>query len=49
VTWADVAVAGAFVLGLAGGAIATIRVMRHVLSYLQREETKRNEAHRRRE
>ena len=48
-TWSDVAVAGAFVLGIAGGAIATIRVMRHVLSYLQREEAKRDEPHRRRE
>lgn len=37
-TWADVAVAGAFVLGLVGGALVTIRITRYVLEYLRREQ-----------
>jgi hypothetical protein len=37
-TWSDVAIAAAFVLGLTGGAIATIRITRYVLEYLRREQ-----------
>jgi hypothetical protein len=37
VTWADVAVAAAFVLGAVAGVVATIRVTRFVLEYLRRE------------
>jgi len=37
VTWADVAVAGAFVLGMVAGTVATIRVTRFVLEYMRRE------------
>lgn len=36
-TWDDVWVAGAFVLGLIGGSLVTIRVTRYVLEYLRRE------------
>ena len=36
-TWADVAVAGAFVLGLVGGSLVTIRITRYVLEYLRGE------------
>jgi len=38
VTWSDVAVAGAFVLGVTAGAVATVRITRHVLEYLRREQ-----------
>ena len=34
-TWADVAVAGAFVLGVIGGAVASIRIFKHVVTYLR--------------
>jgi hypothetical protein len=37
VTWADVAVAAAFVLGVVAGTVATIRVTRFLLEYLRRE------------
>jgi hypothetical protein len=36
-TWSDVAVAGAFVLGAVAGTTATVRVTKHVLAYLRRE------------
>ena len=42
-TWADVAVAGAFVLGLVGGALVTIRITRYVLEYLRNERDSRSE------
>jgi hypothetical protein len=35
--WASLTHAGAFVVGVALGAVATIRVMRHVLGYVRRE------------
>ena len=34
-TWSDVAVAAAFVLGAVGGAVASIRIVRYVLDYLK--------------
>jgi hypothetical protein len=37
VTWSDVAVAGAFVLGAVAGSVAALRVMRYVLEYMRRE------------
>jgi len=40
VTWADVAVAGAFVLGAVAGTVATIRISRNLLEYLRRERDK---------
>jgi hypothetical protein len=40
-TWSDVAVAGAFVLGTIGGAVAAIRIMRYVLDYVRREQDRR--------
>ena len=36
VTWADVAVAAAFVLGIIAGAIGVIRITRYLLDYLAR-------------
>lgn len=36
-TWSDVAVAAAFVLGAVAGVVATIRVTRFVLEYLRKE------------
>ena len=36
-TWTDVAVAGAFVLGVTAGTIGAIAVMRYVLEYLRHE------------
>jgi hypothetical protein len=39
VTWADVAVAGAFVLGTVAGALGAIRVMRYVLEYRRRDQS----------
>jgi len=42
-TWSDAAIAGAFVLGAVGGAIATIRITRAVLSYLRNEHDERKE------
>jgi hypothetical protein len=42
-TWADVAVASAFVVGVAAGSVATIRIMRHLLAYLQSQPTKGDE------
>jgi hypothetical protein len=37
VTWSDVAVAGAFVLGVVTGGAGVIRVTRYVLEYLGRD------------
>jgi len=37
VEWSNLTVAGAFVVGILAGAIATIRITRHVLEYLRRE------------
>ena len=37
-SWANAGLAGAFVLGAIGGSAATIRVMRHVLGYVRREQ-----------
>ena len=36
-TWADVAVAAAFVLGATAGAVAAIRLTRYLLDYLRKE------------
>jgi hypothetical protein len=41
VTWSDVAVAGAFVLGAVAGTAATVRVTKHVLEYLRREDRRK--------
>ena len=38
-TWSDVAVAGAFVLGVIGGAVASIRIFKHVVTYLRGEQS----------
>jgi hypothetical protein len=38
VTWSDVAVAGAFVLGAIGGTFATVRLTRYLLEYLRHEQ-----------
>jgi hypothetical protein len=38
VTWSDVAVAGAFVLGAVAGTFATARLTRYLLEYLRREQ-----------
>jgi uncharacterized membrane protein len=38
VDWANLTVAGAFVVGVIAGTIATIRVLRYLLSYLRREQ-----------
>jgi len=40
VTWSDVAVAAAFVIGVAAGGIGVIRVFRYALDYLSRREDK---------
>ena len=37
ITWADVATAGAFVLGVVAGAIGAIRIMRFVFEYMSGE------------
>ena len=37
-TWSDVAIAGAFVLGIVAGGVAVIRVLRYVLDYVRREQ-----------
>jgi len=42
VTWADVAVAGAFVLGIVAGGLAVIRITRSSIEYL-RDEHRRND------
>lgn len=36
-TWSDVAVAGAFVLGLGVGTVVSIRVMRNVMEYVGKQ------------
>lgn len=41
-TWSDVAVAAAFVLGAAAGVAATIRLLRHLLPYLRAEHDDRD-------
>ena len=38
VEWSNLTVAGAFVVGVIAGTIATIRVLRYLLSYLRREQ-----------
>jgi hypothetical protein len=38
VTWSDVAVAGAFVLGIIAGGFGAIRILRYVLEYVRREQ-----------
>ena len=43
-TWSDVAVAGAFVIGVTAGALASIRIMRHLLEYLRAEQLQGEEA-----
>jgi hypothetical protein len=37
VTWSDVAVAGAFVLGIVAGGIGSIRVFKYAVEYLRSE------------
>jgi hypothetical protein len=37
-TWADVAAAGAFVLGVLAGGIGAIRVFKYALDYLRSEQ-----------
>ena len=37
-TWSDAALAGAFVIGVAAGGVAVIRVFKYVLEYLSRGE-----------
>jgi hypothetical protein len=36
-TWSDVAVAGAFVLGVVAGGVGSIRITRYVLEYMKRD------------
>lgn len=36
-TWSDVAVAGAFVLGVVAGGVGAIRTFRYVVEYLRGE------------
>ena len=36
-TWSDVAVAGAFVLGIIAGGFGAIRVTKYVLEYVRRD------------
>jgi hypothetical protein len=43
VTWSDVALPGAFAVGIIVGGIGVIRVMRYLLTYLQGQEAKRHE------
>ena len=38
VDWANLTVAAAFIVGAVAGAVGAIRVMRHVLGYMRREE-----------
>jgi len=38
-TWQDVAVAGAFVLGLIAGGVGVIRVFKYALDYLRTERS----------
>ena len=38
VDWTNLTIAGAFVVGVLGGTIATIRVTRYLLGYLRREQ-----------
>jgi hypothetical protein len=40
--WANLTHAGAFVVGAALGVVATIRVMRHVLGYVRRDDQHHN-------
>jgi hypothetical protein len=37
-SWSDAALAGAFVLGVTAGAVASIRITKHVLEYMRREQ-----------
>lgn len=37
-TWSDVAVAGAFVLGVLAGGVGMIRVFRYVLEYVGKRD-----------
>ena len=37
-TWSDVAIAGAFVLGVVVGGIGVIRMTKYLLEYLRREQ-----------
>lgn len=36
-TWSDITIGGAFILGVVVGALATIRLAGHVLGYLKAE------------
>jgi hypothetical protein len=47
-TWSDVAVAGAFVLGIAAGGLAVIRVFKYALEHLRAPGVDRGEEGRRR-
>jgi hypothetical protein len=38
ITWSDVTVAGAFLAGAILGAAGAIRVMKHILQYVSRED-----------
>ena len=40
-TWSDVAVAGAFVLGAVAGSVAVIRVTKYLLEHLRNDNVKR--------
>jgi hypothetical protein len=39
-TWSDVAVASAFVVGVIAGALGAIRLLRYAIDYLRRENQK---------
>jgi hypothetical protein len=40
VTWSDVAVAGAFVFGIAFGSVLTGRIMRYAMDYFRKQQDK---------
>ena len=38
VDWANLTVAAAFIVGAVAGAVGAIRIMRHVLAYVRRQD-----------
>jgi hypothetical protein len=42
VTWSDVAVAGAFVLGIVAGSVGAIRIFRYTLEYLSNRDKEKS-------
>lgn len=44
ITWSDVTIAGAFLLGIVIGGITTTRLTRYVLEYLRKERSQNDKS-----